>query len=218
MTPTDVIDYGAWYGGYTRADILADKRKTALVRVRFALYMALWLRMEFVKKVPSVVAVGRRMGRDHSTVFHGIKRATEMMETDADFMEMVVHFATCTEEDLAPMRKGTCKAELQMLVELHQQPKDAAMEHPEYVEKQIAKAFASAKAKHIEVLWDGDLIERGQPNSFEVYAHEDRTPLRVRDYGSHFEISDRTGPLAETNSYAKLVDYLLEFTAEKEAA
>jgi Bacterial dnaA protein helix-turn-helix len=68
------------YYGLSFIDLLSHRRTTKLVRPR---QIAMYLTKKLTLK--SLPEIGRRFrGRDHTTVLHGIKRITELIEHDAD--------------------------------------------------------------------------------------------------------------------------------------
>lgn len=69
-------------------DLVSDHRFGFLMPARFALYKALRLRGW------SFLRIGALMGKDHSTIIHGVKRADYMMERDALYAEKVNELAT----------------------------------------------------------------------------------------------------------------------------
>ncbi|MBN9438954.1 helix-turn-helix domain-containing protein [Bosea sp. (in: a-proteobacteria)] len=66
--------------GLTRRAILADRRDSDHVRARFAIY---WLAKQLT--LFSLPEIGDRLGRDHSSVHHGISRCEELRAADPDF-------------------------------------------------------------------------------------------------------------------------------------
>lgn len=70
-------------------DLVSDARFGFLMPARFALYKALHLRGW------AYARIGRWLGgRDHTTIIHGVNRATYMMERDPDYEQKVIQLAT----------------------------------------------------------------------------------------------------------------------------
>ena len=69
-------------------DLVSDARFGFLMPARFALYKSMHMRgMAYTE-------IGRRCGRDRSTITHGAKRAEYMMEKDPDYARKVNELAT----------------------------------------------------------------------------------------------------------------------------
>ncbi len=64
--------------GFTKAEFLADRRTGPIVRARhISMYLAKKLTLR------SLPEIGRRFGRDHTTILHGIRKVECLMKTDA---------------------------------------------------------------------------------------------------------------------------------------
>lgn len=222
MLPADVVAYGASLFGLTADQLMPDTRYKALVRARFAIYAGLALRAELSGRAPSTVKIGRIMNRDHATIHYGLQRAQYTMERDAEFLEAVCAIATV---DLLTFEKSICKPSLQTVEVKHQQ-RSKTMEHPEYVEQVINAALQKLGQRKLSVYWDGAVIERGEPNSFDVLFDDDDTPFFVEDAGARLFLYRRGANLqvteyAEVRTYqdmAKVLADIVPATMQEEAA
>ena len=67
------IEVAAKAFGFTAEEIVSDRRTARLVKAR---HIAMWLMRETTPR--SLPVIGRRFRRDHSTVFHALKRVDKM--------------------------------------------------------------------------------------------------------------------------------------------
>lgn len=65
------------------SELLSQRRHGHLVRVRWACYLVL------INRGNSFPQAGSTMKKDHTTIIHGVKKARELMETDAEFRALV---------------------------------------------------------------------------------------------------------------------------------
>lgn len=71
-------------------DLLGGYRFQFVTRARFAIYLALR------RRGWSYEQIGKFLGRDHSSVIHGVKRAEYMVEKDAAFAAKVTELQNIT--------------------------------------------------------------------------------------------------------------------------
>lgn len=222
MLTSELIRYTAMLFGITSGDMAGRTRRKHHVRARFAFYAGLWLRAELQGRQPSYTGIGYALGRDHSTVCSGMAKANALMETDAAFMEAVIQIATIKSRQF----EEACKSLLQEVSEASQQLKDTEVSNPETIEARINAHLAKVKAADIKVYWDGDVIERGKPEVYNVYFREDDTGCWVADTGAELILyrtigSHRYEAIDAASDYEGLAKLLQAFAAElleKEAA
>jgi len=79
ITITQIQAYVCKYFGYTRAELLSQRRAYALVRARqIAMFLAK------IMTGATYPEIGRRFdGRDHTTVLHAVRKISGLLETDA---------------------------------------------------------------------------------------------------------------------------------------
>lgn len=96
VEPEALIDLVVHYYGLTAADLASNSRKRALVRAR---QVAMYLLREVLDL--SFAAIGELLGgRDHATVMYGVRKVTELVETDE---ELKWQIGQLREQLLAPV-------------------------------------------------------------------------------------------------------------------
>jgi len=78
----NVIRAASAISGIPESELLDDNRAAHLSWVRFAIMAA-------CQRYASYSAIGRVMGRDHSTIIHGVKRALTLGKSDPAFATFV---------------------------------------------------------------------------------------------------------------------------------
>lgn len=74
--------------GFSIAEIVGPGSARDLARTRFAVE---WVaRTEHGRSYPEI---GQRLGRDHTSVMHGVRRAVELRRTDAEFYQLCEQLA-----------------------------------------------------------------------------------------------------------------------------
>lgn len=79
----EFLRQAASQNGCSVKEILSQRRESHIVRVRWACYLAL------INRGKSYPQAGLIMNRDHTTIIHGVKKARELIETDASFRAIV---------------------------------------------------------------------------------------------------------------------------------
>lgn len=69
------------------SEIAGASRQTAIVRARWAVMVAMR------RDGRSLPQIGARLHKDHTTIFHGLRRADELLATDAEFAALVAQVA-----------------------------------------------------------------------------------------------------------------------------
>ena len=109
-SPREVVACAAWLFGTTPRDILQPSKHQAHVDARWAVMKALSFRGS------SRSSIGRLLGKDHSTVIHGIRRAEQVMAVDYAFADKVATLVALRDgEFLSQKRMAACKQKIPML-------------------------------------------------------------------------------------------------------
>lgn len=92
VTYTEVLHEASRLFKVHHRDILSKSKFDFILPARFALYKALHLRGN------SYSQIGRWFDRDHTTVRHGVLRASEMMKQDINYFTKVSILAETMEQ------------------------------------------------------------------------------------------------------------------------
>lgn len=210
IAPEAYLRYAAYLFSLLPEELRQDKRSARHCRARFALYAAHEMRARRAGERPSPVAIGRLVGRDHSTVCSGLRRAAYIAERDEAFREAVEKIASLTAE----VYESACKHRLPLLPEEHQPTRRSEMDHPEYTEHCVNAALKAAKITDIEVWWDGRPYDSEDAPSFRVYVDGDETSYWVADDRRHFVIQSVDGLKVDEIDTAKTYEGLAAKLAE----
>lgn len=83
----DVINVSARVCGVPKSKLLSHSRTREISRIRYIAYLVgRWAGH-------STPQIGKALGRDHSTVIHGIERCCEIMRADPQYRKLVVYIA-----------------------------------------------------------------------------------------------------------------------------
>ncbi len=188
MLITDIVKYAAHTFKVTPEEIMADNRHAKVHRARLALYAGLELRLRRKGVYRRYTPIGNWLGRHHTSVIAGVRRAHEIMAEDEAYAEIVERIAALDQE-------SACKPKLQVLPgETSATPiaRSSTVRHPEDLEAQINKTLEERRSP-IRVYWDGELIERDTPPVLDIYFGEHETPYFIED-GRSLRIVERVAP------------------------
>lgn len=112
---TELVACAAYLFDTTPRDLLQPSRHRHIVRAR----QAVWWVMRF-HGIP-YPRIGRRFGKDHSTVHHGKKQAESLMERDYAYADKIATLVALRDGDFLRMKQAEgCKQHIPMLREREQ--------------------------------------------------------------------------------------------------
>lgn len=78
------VDCAATLFDVPRASILSRQRPVVIARARLAVYAALYLALD-----ASSTEIAQRVGRDHTTVLDGVRRAMQQAKANCEYAEHI---------------------------------------------------------------------------------------------------------------------------------
>jgi len=93
----EILTVVATHYGFPLADILSDRRTYKITRVR---QIGMWCILRITKRSQS--DIGRKMGRDHSTILHGIRKIEWLRTVNPEFARELDELRVAIEMRLIP--------------------------------------------------------------------------------------------------------------------